>query len=761
MKMETGKEYTLRQIFCGDRKIVIPDLQRDYCWPVTDGPSDNLVSTFLDTLVEKCLSSDGVTRLGLIYGYEYPEDSDMIQLCDGQQRLTTLFLIIGWINRVIGGERYRNFLISDFELTQDDHEPRLQYAIRESSLYFLSDLVCKYFIYGGSKNAKPSEEIYSSKDWFYGEYAEDVTVTSMILALDKIQTRLNEITDKSLEAFAEGIMQRLSLIYYDMVNRPNGEETFVIINTTGEPLSASQNLKPKVITALVNAGVPEIAKRWERIETWFWRRRLEKNGNDTAEAGFREFLNWVEILKRPDGKSLAKTAAERKKFVFHYNDISFTEVENCFEVVKYIFEDGYDMFNTRYSIEWLSPKDPISLIDGFRFWPIVNYILSKGGIENVDHYNLKRFYEFIKNLSFLEKVKSDPREYIYPAIEMGSLCNDILELLEQKNKFSTLLSEEEIEKLTIINAVRDDIIKRTEIEEAFWHLQGHKVKSHNIWAGEIIYVIDWSKDANGTFSLDAFRRYSDIFDRLFVGECESNIDLTRRALITRGLEDYPLSNYSFGWDWEDWKRIISKNANKFKEFFDELLASDDIVKAQHDMIDAMPHEVNWSEFAKDAFLLEYCDAKHIAYWNKNEGWMLCKSKYAKPFSVLNAHLYQILAKGKGWDNNITFMNMRLWHWSNLREGNCVVLEDDTKQLFINIMCYKDSFMIQIGKGGGWKPEEKEEYLKPFVPKDRNEYVFESDRFSASIPWNGNYNVITSYITSLVELVNQVGQQPNA
>ncbi len=32
-----------------------------------------------------------------------------------------------------------------------------------------------------------------------------------------------------------------------MIDRENGEETFVVINTTGEPLSRTQNLKPLMV----------------------------------------------------------------------------------------------------------------------------------------------------------------------------------------------------------------------------------------------------------------------------------------------------------------------------------------------------------------------------------------------------------------------------------------------------------------------------------------------------------------------------------
>ena len=84
--------------------------------------------------------------IGLIYGY-YEKERPYLQLCDGQQRLTTLYLLLGLLNIMSEEENpFQDFLISDFEYNLDDKEPTLLYAIRDSSLYFLSDLVCKFFI---------------------------------------------------------------------------------------------------------------------------------------------------------------------------------------------------------------------------------------------------------------------------------------------------------------------------------------------------------------------------------------------------------------------------------------------------------------------------------------------------------------------------------------------------------------------------------------------------------------------------------------
>ena len=100
-KLESGQEYTLKHLFNGKNKIVIPDLQRDYCWgdKAWNKDADNyteLVSGFIDNLISSFNEKQNENlTLGLIYGYESPKHH--IQLCDGQQRITTLFLLMGMI----------------------------------------------------------------------------------------------------------------------------------------------------------------------------------------------------------------------------------------------------------------------------------------------------------------------------------------------------------------------------------------------------------------------------------------------------------------------------------------------------------------------------------------------------------------------------------------------------------------------------------------------------------------------------------------
>ena len=183
-KFTSGNEYCIRELFGDNTKIIIPDLQRDYCWGdnayvvSSDKKPRELVSGFINNIVELYNENKELkTTLGLIYGYEQPHNH--IQICDGQQRLTTLFLLLGYIN-IKTESKFSNYIISKEEMN-DDYEPHLQYAIRESTLYFLSDLSKNIFI-----ERKTNISDIKQASWYFNEYEQDASIQSMIAALATI-----------------------------------------------------------------------------------------------------------------------------------------------------------------------------------------------------------------------------------------------------------------------------------------------------------------------------------------------------------------------------------------------------------------------------------------------------------------------------------------------------------------------------------------------------------------------------------------------
>ena len=657
----TGETYTLSELFSGTYKIIIPDLQRDYCWgdKIHTTEKKELVTGFVSTLIEQFDNYQGSDslNLGLIYGYEAPENH--IQLCDGQQRITTLFLLLGMLNKSIPNNIFKKYLISDFEYNHDDREPYLQYAIRESSLYFLSDLVCHFFIQNKEDDyfVDTVEQIKESA-WFFKEYNLDPSIQSMIRALSAVRDIIKDKTIDWCINFGDFITKKLTFMYYDMENRKNGEETFVVINTTGEPLTNTQNLKPLISMEPTNKRyqrednnhkVHTLSEDWEEIENWFWQKRITSNGNDTADAGFNEFLRWITLLHTEDKNELDQIITTGN-YTFPKERISFYCIRKYWEVIKFLFEQWE--CRDRLSKEYLSPaknndvkgNKAIGQIDCFRLLPLIAYC-EKWSVNGTDDRNLRRLYEFIYNLSRIKNVQRTSKTLVIDVLQLAKTCRDIIEVTDSTlyNTISgSILTNEEKRKLSIL---KQNPTEREYIEELFWSAQSCKqTKSHHIWSGQIWPLIEWSDD-NNVFNKDLFEKYLKLFDKVFVGDCDQNIDDVRRVLITRKLNNYPkifngYTNYSFAWEWSDWQTLINENIKEFKSFFDDLSdgMSYDTMKKQY-----MNNE-KWAEFVHREYLLEYCQQKNIQ-WDDGEGWLCVQQKRAtkyKYMSVMNMQLYHYL-----------------------------------------------------------------------------------------------------------------------
>lgn len=325
-KLQSGKPYKIIDLFTDNRHIIIPDLQRDYCWGDKKHGDNNaeLVSGFIESLNE-IFKENREIKLGMIYAYEYPKDSNRIYLCDGQQRITTLFLLLGMLNKYLKYDKIKNCLISEFELN-DDKEPRLQYAIRESTLYFLSDLVCNFFL--DTTESKVSE-IKKKQGWYFNEYNLDPTIQSMISAMEIIEQKLEGINN--LRGFADFLLNKIEFFYFDMDNRETGEDMFVVINTTGEPLTATENIKPLLIGNIEEENRKEASDLWEKWEKYFWENKFDKEHE--ADNGLNDFLTWfIQIKNKVESVDLITSF--KKLSINGGALITIKEIDKLFEVYK-------------------------------------------------------------------------------------------------------------------------------------------------------------------------------------------------------------------------------------------------------------------------------------------------------------------------------------------------------------------------------------------------------------------------------------------
>lgn len=666
----TGEVCTLHKLFSKDNVVIIPDLQRDYCWGSKTNDKD-LVRDFVRNIKDNSKSD---LSLGLIYGYESP--AGHIQLCDGQQRITTLFLLLGLINKKTDNA-FQDQLISNFELKEDDKDPYLQYSIRESSLYFLSDLVCHFFI---AKNDLKVSDI-TSQPWYFKDYDLDPSIQSMLEALITIE---EEIIDVDAPELGKSIINHLSFIYYDMGTRANGEETFVVINTTGEPLTATENLKPLFIDAQKLENRKICSEKWEEWETWFWKMRAGsgKKTNDTADNGFREFLRWITLLNTKDSDCFKKIQ-ETGSFDFDIT-IEFTEIDHYFNVVKFLFEDS-TFFNAKS--DWLAPETYNTQITWFQLLPVIEYIKRFGKEELRNVFRVKTFFA---NLSRIDNV-TKAVAILLPEVIMiinNMISNDIAEIINIPMVSTQILTEEEKIKFNIYLENKDS---RIIMEDAFWNAE-----QHSILKGEIISLIKWST-TNDKFDFDLFKQFDQVFCYLFHDTLEyPELDITRRALLTRDLDNYPRkfkgnTNTSFGWDYTDWQIIIKDNEDKFGEFLKELILSLNIDAQLQKMIVENDSNKDWDEFVKIPELLAYCNQKNIQ-WNSTKGWLLVQGqKTSGNFAYLNFYrTYLDMKANPFWDPKVWNINFYGQY------GSCIYLDYIHKNIAIDLIYCDDlNYKVQV------------------------------------------------------------------
>lgn len=685
----SGEEYCLSELFSGDNdKIVIPDLQRDYCW----GSSEkDLVGKFMDTIISLDWKK-GIT-MGIIYGY-INEDltKEHIQLCDGQQRLTTLFLLLGIINRKTSNS-FSHILMSSFEDNEDDQEPYLQYSIRESSLYFLSDLTKHYFF---SENLQ--FENLNKQPWYLNSYDQDPTIISLIKAIKKIEDKLEEFDTNRLKQLGDFVSNKLKFLYYDMDNRRNGEETFVVINTTGEPLSANQNLKPLVISESNRRDVriyidgiqtaPD--KVWENMETWFWQQRNKKAKTHTADEGLTAFLQCAALISSfnsvsdrifsdDEGDDSSEKAQEKLKNQFDefskFYDLLTNPVNKDVEGIKYsdipldkiwnvflAYQKAYLLNYSERGDDGILYSVPNQTACGYTqkqlyvILPVLKYCEK---FPNTDDENVKRIHHIFQTMSSYKDLSRPLTPTLRALISISEMEEEDPICLKDTDEFSKYYPEE-CEKLEIIWNNKDNG-KRKDLEITF-----SKAESHPIFVNakdSIHTLIEWGENDFEKIS-KYFFWFSNVWTRKNWGN-SSSLDDLRRALLTLGLKNYPLRKETLCLEAKDWYTLITYNSDSIKKFL-EKINDEEKPSSLSQIIDDYLNDENVDVVSplypliKERRLMRFCEQKNVTV-SRHTVEVLSKIYRSADYKIIyNGIIYDTKIRGKDhlrkWTDNILFVD---------------------------------------------------------------------------------------------------------
>lgn len=305
-----------------DKKIIIPKIQRDYAQGRLDKKTSEIRDGFTSSIIDTLKSSKSKPLL-LDFIYGSMEESIFIPL-DGQQRLTTLFLLHWYL--IPKDESFLLQIESNNTISS-----RFSYETRISSKDFCNSLVLKSIIDLKSKLQKENEKIdkeildiekkqdaknqiclsntIKNQSWFLWEWRKDPSIKGILVMLDELDRKLRNQSEDSLKIMwnylKEGkiVFHLLPLEKFALTN-----ELYIKMNARGKELSSFDIFKSTLEEQMrLNKVDENIQNNWRNNidSNWidlFWdklaKSTIDENAEiekqqicvDSVEEGYLRFL---------------------------------------------------------------------------------------------------------------------------------------------------------------------------------------------------------------------------------------------------------------------------------------------------------------------------------------------------------------------------------------------------------------------------------------------------------------------------------------
>lgn len=628
-------------------RIEIPIIQRDYAQGRIENSS--IRQTFLFTLKESIEKRNKI-RLDFIYG-NIIEKTDIFQPLDGQQRLTTLFLL-HWYAAAKSGEINRPD-VSDLLL-------RFTYETRISSRDFCNSL-CKHSICITTVDDKLSEKIQDSS-WFFISWKQDPTIDSMLNTINDIHKYFFHIenlwellTSKNLVTFHNLILKNFGL----------SDDLYIKMNARGKLLTLYENFKAELLKLIADNGwennyslTETFAYKIDTIWTdFFWANFRQNSSIDNAHMRFINalILNRIALDKSIEDRfqiiqSLNENKTD-KSLLLRFTKEFYEYIYLCYEIYSHINKNIIDLrlelvmwrHQPRHSIldeivsggegtythkvlfyaqtEYLI-RNSVFIKESFTEWMrVVRNIVSRGSIDK----DGKR-PDIIRSPDTFHGV-------INLINEIAEGCSDIYTFLcncNLKSAFTKEQIDEEKRKAKLI-------CEMPHLKELIW-----KIEDNDLLRGRITFVFDCIGFNNDTcLNIELLSKIQIVFEKYFNDESKKLSSEFRRAMLTIEVEGaYEFYNY---WEsfWNVGNAIKRKLFVQFreleyyldceqKEYFKKLVLML-IDKDYQQIIDQFQPPIsmpNWKIklIKEEKWLKLSCPSNYIAISEDNKCCYLLKSK---------------------------------------------------------------------------------------------------------------------------------------
>jgi hypothetical protein len=245
MSKFTETRITFPRLFSQFSRVEIPIIQRDYAQgrKTAEDVRSGLLEAMFEALDRG--SSDKALPLDLdfVYGSITKTRDDAKEVLafaplDGQQRLTTLFLL-HWFSAWKDGEgdKFR-------EVYRYGDKSRFAYLVRPSSTEFF-DTLSGFFPDPTDMGEGELSSFIEEQPWFFLYWKQDPTIQSALVMLDAIQHRFG--VAKGLYAkLTDEQSPRITFQFLDLQQFGLSDDLYIKMNARGKPLTAFENFKAKL-----------------------------------------------------------------------------------------------------------------------------------------------------------------------------------------------------------------------------------------------------------------------------------------------------------------------------------------------------------------------------------------------------------------------------------------------------------------------------------------------------------------------------------
>ena len=350
-----------------DNRIIIPILQRDYVQGRTTGKAPIVRENLLNAIFTALDPEKAGLELDFIYGYTENFDESLKTMkktffpLDGQQRLTTLFLL--------------HWFIAVHEDCLDEQVilqlAKFSYHTRPGSRDFCGKLAA----FKPDNLHTSIRETIINQPWFFAAWTHDPTIASMLTMLDDIQKKTKQFSVQNIwpVLISDQAPITFHVLHMDELGLP--DDLYIKMNSRGKALTEFEYFKARFSEQIS----PEKGKYFnEKVDqAWsdlFWDRIKHQKSPDIAQRvdeSMMRFIRYITDMLVAKGQmsiDRSKDTLSRYGIVYHEHhasDFLFKVLDDFYEMYKfepeyfskyfYINDNDYSLGRTKLFFEKQSP----------------------------------------------------------------------------------------------------------------------------------------------------------------------------------------------------------------------------------------------------------------------------------------------------------------------------------------------------------------------------------------------------------------------